>query len=628
MGKSCFAQHMKYAPEQVKMSTANWWWVTQKLLPKGATIAAVILVTNKTQLSQFSGDKQAWPHATVLIGYLPISKLECFNKKTRSMQSYQLFHMCMCSLLDPLVEAGKNDGKTRMVYPLLVAYVMDYPEQCLVGCCMENCCSKCLSKSDLLGNPVHSILQDPEKTIRILKQTADGHKPQAFTDQGLHPVNPFWRKLPHCNIFNYFTPDILHQLHKGMFKDHVVSWVTEAVHADKPKEELDCRFRAMTHHPSLCHFQKGILLVLQWTGNEYKNMEKVFLSVLDGSVQDEVIECVQSVLDFIYYVHFKEHTDESLSKLDKAWHTFHKKKAIFIDLDIWQHFNIPKIAYNASNKRDYVKQMAIWLRRREAVDSFDSWKLMRQRDDEDEDNTEAVLANNPMISASTALDNDESPGSDAVRAADTLQYGESVYSIPKFPSFKNIDLDTLDKKYGSTEFVYALESFLCHHGMYRPYFWDAWPVKYELVTIDPIRASPTVPAHGRNKEIPAQFNTVLAWKKLPEVGTDLDLLGNKGLHVGQVHVIFNLPEQLGMFPHPLAYIEWFTLLHKLDDHVGMFKVQCSTHSGQWLRASIIPVTYISWSCQLSPYFGHSMDRTWSSNNVLGLCQSFHVNSYL
>ncbi|KAK0476283.1 hypothetical protein EDD18DRAFT_1385437 [Armillaria luteobubalina] len=642
MGNSRFAQHMKYAPERVytdesgqsqaysEMSTADW-----------------------------CGDKQAWP----------------------------LFHMCMRSLLDPLVEAGKNsvkilcvDGKTRMVYPLLAAYVADYPEQCLVGCCMENCCPKCLSKSDSLRNP---------KTIRILKQTADGHKPQAFTDQGLRPVDPFWRKLPHCNIFNCFTPNILHQLHKGVFKDHVVSWATEAVHADKPKEELDCHFRAMTHHPSLCHFKKGILLVSQWTGNEYKNMEKVFLSVLDGSAQDEVVECVRSVLDFIYYAHFEEHTDESLSKLDEAWHTFHKKKAIFIDLDIQQHFNIPKvhstmhyatmirshgmadgfnteaserlhidfakIAYNASNKRDYVK--------REAVDNFDrflDWAVEEykelevdeaERDDEDEDNAEAVLAtnatdaNNPMISASTALDNDESPGSDVVRAADTLQYGESVYSVPKFPSFKNIDLDTLDKKYGSTEFVYALESFLCHHGMHRPDFWDAWPAKYEvfkrcqiyvpptpevlkLVTIDPIRASPTVPVHGRNKEIPAQFDTVLAWKKLSEVGTDLDLLGNKGLHVGQVRVIFNLPEQLGMFPHPLAYIEWFTPLHKLDNRVGMFKVQRSTHSGQRLRASIIPVTYISRSCQLSPYFGRSMDRTWSSNNVLDLCQSFHVNSYL
>lgn len=72
MGNSRFAQHMKYAPERVytdesgrsraysEMSTADWWWATQ-VSSKGATIAAVILATDKTQLSRFSGDKQAWP---------------------------------------------------------------------------------------------------------------------------------------------------------------------------------------------------------------------------------------------------------------------------------------------------------------------------------------------------------------------------------------------------------------------------------------------------------------------------------------------------------------------------------------------------------------------------------------
>ncbi|SJL15899.1 uncharacterized protein ARMOST_19407 [Armillaria ostoyae] len=263
-------------------------------------------------------------------------------------------------------------------------------------------------------------------------------------------------------------------------------------------------------------------------------MKKVFLSVLDGSVQNEVIECMQSVLDFIYYAHFEEHTDESLSKLDEAWHTFHDKKAVFIDLDIRQHFNIPKVystihyasiiwshgtadsfnteaskhlhidftkvAYNTSNKKDYVKQMTMWLRRQEVVDNFDrflDWAVEEydeleddevEGDNDDEDDVEAMgteaeavpasQANVPVISAVTA--NNESSESDIVRATDTLQYGESTYSVLKFPSFKNVDLDTLDKKYGVTKFVYTLKSFFHHHGMYHPDFWDAWPAKYEV----------------------------------------------------------------------------------------------------------------------------------------------------
>ncbi len=52
-------------------------------------------------------------------------------------------------------------------------------------------------------------------------------------------------------------------------------WSTKA--ADATKTEVDHRYMAIPQHPDLHHFKKGILLVMQWTGTEYKNMEKVFL---------------------------------------------------------------------------------------------------------------------------------------------------------------------------------------------------------------------------------------------------------------------------------------------------------------------------------------------------------------
>lgn len=43
----------------------------------------------------------------------------------------------------------------------------------------------------------------------------------------LTPSQPFTLNFPHANIYELITPDLLHQLIKGTFKDHLVDWVGE-----------------------------------------------------------------------------------------------------------------------------------------------------------------------------------------------------------------------------------------------------------------------------------------------------------------------------------------------------------------------------------------------------------------
>ena len=153
----------------------------------------------------FSSDKQAWPIyftirnidkrvqrcpttvVTMLLGYLPVTKLHCFTKKQRANISYQLFHQCIELLLKPLKRVGKQgidimcaDGWVCWVYPILAAYVADFPEQCLVACCLESQCPPCLVEHNQWGLPAWLNPWEQKKTFEILKQHAEGLKPKAL----------------------------------------------------------------------------------------------------------------------------------------------------------------------------------------------------------------------------------------------------------------------------------------------------------------------------------------------------------------------------------------------------------------------------------------------------------------
>ena len=327
-------------------------------------------------------------------------------------------------LLHPLVAAGHDgvlmtcaDGKIRQVFPILAAYIADYPEQCLVACCNENQCPKCTVWWAERGEYKSSPFRTEDSFRTTLQHRKDGEDPVEFDLEGLREIySPFWADLPHTDIFQSITPDILHQLHKGVFKDHFVKWCTSLV----GEQAIDDRFRAMSTHPRLRHFKKGISSISQWTGKEHKEMQKVFLGVLAGSAPPRVIAAARGLLDFIYYAQYQSHIVETLCRMQEALDLFHANKDIFIDEGIHQHFNISKLhslihyidsiilfgsldgfnsehlerlhidyakkGYCASNKWDYTIQMTRWLQHQEAMDlrtAYLQWLKVLIESDED-----------------------------------------------------------------------------------------------------------------------------------------------------------------------------------------------------------------------------------------------------
>ncbi|KAG7085416.1 hypothetical protein E1B28_002977 [Marasmius oreades] len=633
IGNPVFHDVIRYAPEKQyvdpqklnerigEMWTAEWWWELQKVLPAGAMIAPVILLSDKTKLSQFRGDKSAWPvyltigniakdvrrcansHATILIGYLPVGKYECFLDKTRSVAQYRTFHRCMSYLTASLVNAGQNgveitcaDGLTRWVFPILAAYVADYPEQCLVACCMENHCPICKVDPKQRGDhqPTSLELRNPRESIRLLKEYEAKIYNQDFINDGLRPIHePFWANLPYTNVFQAFTPDLLHQLHKGVFKDHAVKWCTQVI----GEAELDDCFKSLPSYPNLRHFKNGISFVSQWTGAEFKAMEKVFVSLLAGGVEDRVLVCVRAAIDFIFYSSLTSHTTETLTSLQNALTTFHQYKDIFLELNARQstHFNIPKIhsmqhyvalvrhfgsadgfntesperlhinyaknAYRASNKKDYTIQMTRWLQRQEAVDRFSlflDWmkRGMFKSDGRREPVTAGVIP--PAV-----VTNDTNPHSPSTPKPNTVTTRRRS-SLKLYVLF-----------FSPMVLKYFLEPTTPSISITLPKISMASQSPDALKNV--IRAMPPTPAHSRVKASMGYLNFALIstseWNGKTE-GTTLE-----GLQAARVRVLFQLPAvyRLKML-RPLAYIEWLTPVGTPDPITGLMILKPSTRN--------------------------------------------------
>ncbi|KAJ6490457.1 hypothetical protein DFH09DRAFT_1252659 [Mycena vulgaris] len=626
MGNSVFRDVMQYAPQQVfedregksevinEMWTASWCshQYSQKLLPPSAIIAPIILSSDKTKLSNFRGDQSAWPvyltigniskdircqvssHATIFVGYLPIGKYTGYSDKARQAVRYRTFHHCMSVITRSLISAGTDsvdmtcaDGFVCWVWPILAAY---------------NRCPICKVKPTSRGSHEPSAPRDQTETIELLREHQSGYKNPSTAAKskenydviGLRPVYaPFWAQLPHSDIFQVFTPDLLHQLHKGVFKDHLVKWCTKIV-GEK---------------------ENGILSVSQWTGSEFKAMEKVFISVLAGAVPERVIAAARAILDFIYYSSLQSHRTATLLALASSLDNFHRFKDIFITLEARAdgfnmespeclHIDYAKNAYRASNKHDYIIQMTQWLRRQEAVDRFTLYlEWVRNGGYKRSEDVSCTLITPPVLADPEGV----------VVHQPTRAAPSKTYQIAKtHPSeLTNIPAADIIAGHDAVYFLEAVKAYISPHSNLIPQPFDRFNLYKEANCNNHrniVRVTPPVPARGvRSPAQPAYLNFALMGPRFT--------------------VLFQLPEVFRLqTAHPLAYVEWYTPFSTPDPVSGLFTVKRSTQNNH-VYGEIIGIDRIVRNCHLLPKFGRKKDSTWTTENVVERCTAFFPSQY-
>jgi Plavaka transposase len=241
----------------------------------------------------------------------------------------------------------QSTAKLCITHPIFAIFIGDYPEQALVTCTFSGRCPKCLVTPGQLGESqcFPSCIQCSVIDTYLL---ADGDIPTfhlACRKAGLKPVyHPFWETLPLADIFLSITPDILHQMLQGMMK-HLISWLVSIF----GPMVIDTRCKVIPPNHKILLFTKGITMLSQVSDHEHKKMCSIFLGLIvdlpvpGGVDSSHMVKATCALLDFLFLAQFQSHTCDTIHRLEECLATFHNNKAIFVDLGIREHFNIPKL---------------------------------------------------------------------------------------------------------------------------------------------------------------------------------------------------------------------------------------------------------------------------------------------
>ncbi|KAG2153475.1 uncharacterized protein EDB93DRAFT_1248740 [Suillus bovinus] len=355
--------------------SGDWAWnhadqISDDLDTHGSTFVPVILGSDKTTVSVATGQNDYYPlyasignvrnnvrrahrNAVSVIGFLAMPKTTKQHAKTADFRNFhhQLFHSSISYILKNLKPAMTKpevarfgDGHYRCVIYGLGPYIADYEEQVLLGCIVKNWCAKCLSDRKSLDDD--SLRRSKTHTEALIEECDH----LALWDEfGIAAqLVPFTNDFPRADIHELIAPDLLHQIIKGVFKDHLVVWVEKYLvqthgqtQADVILDDIDRRIAAVPAFSGLRRFPQGRNFQ-QWTGDDSKALMKVYLPAIEGYVPVEIVRTFHAFLKFCYLVRRNIITEKTLTEIDDALARFHQYHEIFKSSGMILTFSLPR----------------------------------------------------------------------------------------------------------------------------------------------------------------------------------------------------------------------------------------------------------------------------------------------
>ncbi|KAG1753664.1 uncharacterized protein EDB91DRAFT_1234097 [Suillus paluster] len=373
--------------------SGDWAWNQADIICEdpdtlGSTFVPVILGSDKTTVSVATGANDYYPlyvlignvrnnvrrahrDAVAIVGFLAMPKTTKEHAADAIYRKYrrQLFHSSIAKILENLRPSMTKpevvrfgDGHYRRVIYGLGPYIADYEEQVLLACIVRGWCPRCMSNRKNLDEK--SLCRCRDHTEALIEEVATSLA--LWDEYGIvGDLVPFTNDFPRADIHELIAPDLLHQLIKGTFKDHLVEWVGKyLVHvhgkkeAEKIQDDIDRRIAAVSSFAGLRRFPEGRGFK-QWTGDDSKALMKVYLPAIEGHVPTDVVRTFRAFLEFCYLVRRSIITESTLYQIQDALDRFHHYRAIFESTGVTKHIKAVKEPWRRSSRYKALGQMLV-----------------------------------------------------------------------------------------------------------------------------------------------------------------------------------------------------------------------------------------------------------------------------
>ncbi|KAJ7723744.1 hypothetical protein DFH07DRAFT_759380 [Mycena maculata] len=329
----------------------------------GAMYTPIFFGSDKTTVSVATGDVEYHPayislgnprnnmrrahrNAVMPFAFLAIPKSDRKYDNDPAFRKFkrQLYHASLSAILSTLkpgmtkpVVRRCPDGHFRRIIYDFGPFIADYPEQVMLAGIVQNWCAKCTALSTNLDGHICG-----RRTHGLTDELLAAFDPGILWDSyGIDvDIVSFTRDFPRADIHEMLSSDLLHQIIKGSFKDHLVTWVGEYLYlehskaeADAIMDEIDRRIAATPAFPCLRRFKQGRRFK-QWTGDDSKALMKVYLPAIKGLVPDEIVQALSAFLDFCYLVRRSDFDERTLDSIDDSVRKFHCHREIFKELNV------------------------------------------------------------------------------------------------------------------------------------------------------------------------------------------------------------------------------------------------------------------------------------------------------